>query len=103
MALRPHRTPRYFGYVAQSDFIVEGFEMGRVRRKSDTKSRRSTCIVWGLIVAYVLTAVHSRAVAQSDASQSELDRTHLPAWQIAAGTKSEFEVASIRLAKPDTF
>jgi uncharacterized protein (TIGR03435 family) len=103
MAVRPNMSPRYLDYVAQFDFIVEDFEMGRVDRKSDTKSGLMICIVWGLTIAYVLTAGHNRAVAQSDASQTQLDPSDLPAWQIAAGTKSEFEVASIRLAKPDTF
>jgi len=62
-----------------------------------------TCVLWGLTIASVLTASHNRAVAQSDASQTAVDPSHLPAWQIAAGTRSEFEVASIRLARPDTF
>ncbi len=60
------------------------------------------CIIWGFAIAFVLTPGRNRAIAQSDASQTELDPSHLPAWQIAAGTRSEFEVASIRLAKPDT-
>jgi uncharacterized protein (TIGR03435 family) len=103
MALRPHMTPQYFDYVAQFDFIVEDFEMRRVRRKSDAKSGPVTWIVWGFTIAYILTAGHNRATAQSDGSQTELNTSHLPAWQIAAGTRAEFEVASIKPAKPDTF
>jgi uncharacterized protein (TIGR03435 family) len=96
-------TPQYFDNVAQFDFIVEDFEMRRLARKTETKSGTMTCIIWGLAIAFVLTPGLNRAIAQSDASQTDLDPSHLPAWQIAAGTRSEFEVASIRLAKPDTF
>lgn len=102
MVMCPHVTPRYFDYVAQFDFIVEDFEMRRIGRKTGTKFEPMVRIICGLAIAFVSTRDHNRAIAQSDAPQTESDSSHLPAWQIAAGTRSEFEVASIRLARPDT-
>jgi bla regulator protein blaR1 len=77
--------------------------MKRIGRDTNTKSEPMAFVFWGLAIAIALTAGHNRAIAQSNASETELDSSHLPAWQIAAGTRSEFEVASIRLEKPDTF
>jgi|GEM_PF-514539 len=96
-------VPQYFDYVLQFNFALEDLKMRRVDRKTKTKSSPMTRIIWGLAIFFVLTRGHDRAIAQTDSSQAKLDPSHLPAWQIAAGTRSEFEVASIRLAKPDTF
>ena len=77
--------------------------MRRALRQAETKFNGFVRLIFWLTIAFALTAPHYPAIAQTVASQSQPAPSELPAWQTAAGTKLEFDVASIKLSKPGTF
>src|SRR4051812_8470409 len=52
-------------------------------------------------IAVLLLLSFSVARTQAEQNDQKAAGSSLPAWQVAAGGKMEFEVASIRLADPD--
>jgi bla regulator protein blaR1 len=77
--------------------------MRSVPQNSKTKCQRRIRIIFCLAIAFVLAARHSLALAQSSAPHNESDLSHSSTWRMASSKRPEFDVASIRMSKPDTF
>jgi bla regulator protein blaR1 len=66
-----------------------------------TFARKVPLAAFALMAVLLLAA--APASAQTSPSPAQSAPTQLPAWQIAAGSKMEFEVASIHLGDPGKF